>query len=146
MRQLNKRELTEARAATELEHSRQMNKDYFDRAKRIRPEDRQLRVRDLVLLFNSTMKTMRIRDKKLDAYWFGPFRVWQAGDSGYYRLEELKGSRFAESFAGNRLMKFFPRNATDVSQGRGELSLKARQESEEADEEDEMEDDESERD
>ena len=68
MRQLNERELTEARAATELEHSRQMNKDYFDRAKRIRPKNRQLRIKDLVLLFNSTIKIMRIRNKKLNAY------------------------------------------------------------------------------
>jgi hypothetical protein len=34
--------------------------------------------------------------------------------SGYYRLAELDGSLFRESFAGNRLMKFFPRAHEDM--------------------------------
>jgi hypothetical protein len=75
MRQLDEKELAEACAATELQHSRQTNKEYFDRVKRIRPEDRQLRIGDLVLLFNSAAENMRIRNKKLDDYWFGPYRV-----------------------------------------------------------------------
>jgi hypothetical protein len=111
MRQLDEREVAEARAAAELEHSRRVNKDYFDRAKQLRPDHLRLQIGDLVLLFNSARETMRMRRAKLDDNWFGPYRIWEVSESGYYRLEEMDGTRLNQSFAGNRLMKFFPRDA-----------------------------------
>jgi hypothetical protein len=120
MRQLDERELAEARAAMELERSRRINKQYFDRTKRIRPESQRLQVGDLVLVYNSAMETMRVRAKKLDDNWFGPYRIRERSDAGYYKLEELDGTQFKQSFAGNRLMRFFPCNAASNGESRDE--------------------------
>jgi hypothetical protein len=114
MRQLDERELAEARAADELEMSRRINKDYFDQHKQLRPASQQLSVGDLVLLFNSAKENSRERKLKLENNWFGPYRITEISNSGYYRLAELDGSPFRESFAGNRLMKFFPRAHEDM--------------------------------
>jgi transposase InsO family protein len=70
MRQLDERELAEARAAAELERSRRVNKDYFDQNKRLRPSNHQLSLGDLVLLFNSTKENSRERKGKLSDNWF----------------------------------------------------------------------------
>jgi hypothetical protein len=126
MRQLDERELAEARAADELEMSRRVNKDYFDQHKQLRPVSQQLSVGDLVLLFNSAKENSRERKLKLENNWFGPYRITEVSTSGYYRLAELDGSPFRESFAGNRLMKFFPRAHEDMEN---------RSDSEEVDEE-----------
>jgi hypothetical protein len=110
MKQLDEKELAEARAAAELERSRRVNKDYFDQNKRLRPNKHQLSLGDLVLLFNSAKENSRERKGKLADNWFGPYRVREVSESGYYKLAELDGTEFRESFAGNRLMKFFPRS------------------------------------
>lgn len=110
MRQLDEKTLTEAQAAKNLYNSRKANKAYFDQHKRLRGERQQLQVGDLVLLHNTKkLKTYSSRDK-LDDNWFGPYRIWEiAGDSTFYRLEELDGTHLAANFAGNRLKKFFIR-------------------------------------
>ena len=99
-----------------------------------------------MLLYNSTLENSRARAQKLNDSWFGPFHIWQVGSSGYYRLKELDGIRFAESFAGNRLIKFFSRNAADIGQGEVGANLEATREFEDADEEDAMEENEFEHD
>jgi len=122
MRQLDERELSESRAAGELERARRINKNYFDRSRRIRPENQHLNVGDLILLFNSTRENSRDRRLKLDNNWFGPHRIREVGD-GFYRLEELDGTHFKESFAGNRLIKFFPRDLANIGRnGIGDYS------------------------
>ena len=108
MKQLDERILAESWSAAELERSRRINKDYFDDVKRLRPEG--LKVGDLVLLYNS-VKTPGARRTKLDHNWLGPYRIWEVSKAGYYRLEELDGVRLKESFAGNRLKRFFSRRS-----------------------------------
>ena len=121
MRQLDQRALSEARAASELELSRKVNKSYFDNVKRQRPEHQQLRVGDLVLLFNQQKKRWRVGRKfKLVDNWFGPYRIWEASSAGYYRLEELDGTQSARSVAGNRLKRFFTRRMREFTLGSSE--------------------------
>ena len=124
MRQLDQRALSEARAASELELSRKANKSYFDEAKRLRPEHQQLRVGDLVLLFNQQKERWRAgRKLKLVDNWFGPYRISEASSAGYYRLEELDGTQSAQSIAGNRLKRFFTRRMRESTLGSsGDLS------------------------
>ena len=91
MKQLDERVLAESWAAAELERSRRTNKSYFDDVKRLRPPGQQLKVRNLVLLHNSS-KTPGMRQTKLDYNWLEPYQVWEVSTSGYYRLEELDGA------------------------------------------------------
>ena len=121
MRQLDQRALSEARAASELELSRKANKSYFDDVKRQRPEHQQLRVGDLVLLFNQQKERWRAGRKfKLVDNWFGPYRIWEASPAGYYRLKELDGTQSAQSVAGNRLKRFFTRRMRESTLGSSE--------------------------
>jgi hypothetical protein len=124
MRQLDQRALSEARAASELELSRKANKSYFDDVKRQRPEHQQLRVGDLVLLFNQQKERWRAgRKLKLVDNWFGPYRIWEASPAGYYRLEELDGTQSTQSVTGNRLKRFFTRRMRESTLGSsGDLS------------------------
>ena len=115
MRQLDERNLRETRAATNLENSRRVNKAYFDQHKRLRGENQELHVGDLVLLQTvSNQPHNRSRARKLDDKWRGPFRIRAAPEhSTYYRLAELDGVELAGAFAGNRLKKFFSRAELD---------------------------------
>jgi hypothetical protein len=124
MWQLDQRALSAARAASELENSRKANKSYFDDVKRLRPEHQQLRVGDLVLLFNQAKQRQPTkRQFKLVNNWFGPYRIWEASPAGYYRLEELDGTRSTQSVAGNRLKRFFTRRMRESTLGSsGDLS------------------------
>ena len=47
---------------------------------------------------------------KLEDRWLGPYRIREVSEVGYYRLNELDGVELKESFAGNRLKKFFVRD------------------------------------
>ena len=124
MWQLDQRALSAARAASELENSRKANKSYFDDVKRLRPEHQQLRIGDLVLLFNQAkQKQSTTRQLKLVNNWFGPYRIWETSPAGYYRLEELDGTRSTQSVAGNRLKRFFTRRMRESTLGSsGDLS------------------------
>jgi len=114
MRQLDQRNLSQVRAAENLQKSRLANKSYFDQHKRLRPESQQLRVGDLVLLHDTRHVHDRTRERKLDYKWNGPYRIRSIGDdSTYYMLEELDGTALRRSFAGNRLKRFFPRPVLD---------------------------------
>jgi hypothetical protein len=57
---------------------------------------------------------------KLEDQWFGPYRIREIGDSGYYRLDELDGTELRDAFAGNRIKRFIAgrevgREATQLS-------------------------------
>ena len=140
MKQLDERVLAESWATAELERSRRINKSYFDNAKRMRPKEQQLKVGDLVLLHNSA-KTSGMRQTKLDFNWLGPYRIREASPAGYYRLEELDGAQLMESFAGNRLKRFFSRRSLINDQlpfgGRGPGAVGAVESEEEEEEEEE---------
>jgi len=111
MQQLDQKSLELTQAAENLRNSRKADKAYFDLHHRLRSEDQQLHVGDLVLLLTPQQQGSRYRATKLDDRWTGPYRIWEVTpDSTFYRLEELDGTQRAVSFAGNRLKKFFPRN------------------------------------
>ena len=112
MRQLDQQTLSRELAAETLMESRKSNKFYFDQDKQLRDSDRKLEVGDLVLLYKSKDDLSRALATKLADKWIGPYRVIKAPeDSTFYKLEELDGVPLAGTFAGNRLKKFFRREA-----------------------------------
>jgi hypothetical protein len=114
MRQLDQRNVAQARAAENLQKSRLGNKAYFDQCKRLRPESQLLHNGDLVLLHETRYFNDRGRERKLDYKWSGPYRIRAIGEnSTYYLLAELDGTPLQRSFAGNRLKRFFTRPALD---------------------------------
>ena len=144
MRQLDERAVKETRAAIELERSRKGNKAYFDQNKNIRTQP--LQVGDLVLLHNTKTATARMTDFKFNDKWQGPYRIREVGGTGYYRLAELDGVELKQSFAGNRLKKFFSRGELDIDRSERHETIRVRDtidlsesEDEEGEEEEELE-------
>jgi len=107
MKQLDVHYLEEARAAETLKRTRLGNKAYFDAHKHLRAANQQINIGDLLLLHNTRIQ--KSWDKKVDNNWWGPYRVREVSSAGFYRLAELDGTELAESFAGNRIKKFFVR-------------------------------------
>ena len=105
--QLDLRSLEEARAVESLKRSRLGNKKYFDSKKRMRGLHQRIQEGDLVLLHNTRIQ--KSWDKKVDNNWFGPYRVREGSEIGFYRLNELDGTELKESVTGNRVKKFFSR-------------------------------------
>jgi len=134
IKQLDERSLEESRAAERLERSRLGNKRYFDKHKRLRSAKQQLRVGDLVLLHNTSIETSH--NVKLEDQWRGPYKIREVSETGYYRLEELDGTHLAESYAGNRLKRFFSRS--ELERGNDAIRGKAgsRRRSDESDPDD----------
>ena len=119
MRQLDSQTTDHQQAAENLRNSRKNNKAYFDQNKPMRSDLQQLRLGDLVLIYISKNQLSRARKIKIHDRWIGPYRIREIpADSTYYFLEELDGVELKESFAGNRLRKFFTRR--DLDQDRGE--------------------------
>jgi hypothetical protein len=115
MRQLDEKNLTQIMAAEKLEASRKANKEWFDSHKRLRSDNQQLKIGDLVLQHQTLGPGTRKLSKKLENRWKGPYRIAEIPpDSTYYVLEELDGTRLRErTIAGNRIKKFFPRSDLD---------------------------------
>ena len=135
MKQLDQRSLEESRAAEELKRSRMGNKRYFDAHKRLRTAGQQLGVGDLVLLHNTAIQTSH--NVKLEDQWFGPYRIREVSELGFYRLDELDGVELQESFAGNRLKRFFAR--TEFATRDTQLPVDGEEPDESEDEEDDEE-------
>jgi hypothetical protein len=111
---MTKQELEKYAAQVSTMNKRKANKAYFDQQKRLRGDQQQLHIGDLVLLHNTRKQQTRSRAHKLDDNWHGPYRIHEiAENSTFYRLKELDGTHLAASFAGNRLKKFFSREALD---------------------------------
>jgi len=109
MQQLDERSLKLTQAAENLRESRKANKAYFDEHKHLRNPSEQLKVGDLVLLFNSMLQKRSRKDKLTDR-WSGPYRVCEIPpDSTFYFLEELSGEPLKAKAAGDRVRKFFTR-------------------------------------
>ena len=109
MQQLDERSLELTQAAENLRESRKANKAYFDEHKHLRNPSEQLKVGDLVLLFNSMLQKRSRKDKLTDR-WSGPYRVREIPpDSTFYFLEELSGEPLKAKAAGDRVCKFFTR-------------------------------------
>src|SRR5215471_16892805 len=86
IRQLDQRALEEARAAENLERSRRVNKDYFDKHKILHGDGQlQLHVWDLVLPHTGKRQQSRVLNEKLDYYSRKPCRIAQIPeDSTFY--------------------------------------------------------------
>src|SRR5579859_3270026 len=112
MRQLDERNLTVIKAAEQLEASQQANKDWFDTHRRLRMEDQQLSIGDLVLLHQTIGSASHTLVMKLQDRWIGPYRIIEKPpNSTFYRLAELDGTPYKDAtVAGNRLKKFFKRS------------------------------------
>ena len=142
MRQLDQRVLAEAHAAENLRNSRKANKAYFDQQKRLRGDQQQLQIGDLVLLHNTKKLKTYSSKIKLDDNWYGPYRIREIPeDSTFYRLEELDGTPLTQSFAVNRLKKFFSREALQEDRARMHESIEGDENLEEIEESNVEEDD-----
>jgi hypothetical protein len=107
--QLDRRDEDVAEAMLRLRRHREWNKEYFDAVRNIRPEE--LRVGDLVLVFDSRRDTDMSSARKLAPRWRGPFRVAETREGlGSYRLEELDGTRHERSYPGRLLKRFHRRS------------------------------------
>ena len=137
MRQLDERAVKETRAALELERSRKGNKAYFDQNKNLRSQP--LKVGDLVLVHKTKTATARMTEYKLDDKWYGPYRVREVGKTGYYRLVEVDGVELKESYAGNRLKRFFSRGELDIDRSERHETIRVREGLDLSESEDEME-------
>jgi hypothetical protein len=128
--------LAEVQAAENLRNSRKNNKAYFDEQKRFRGEQQQLHVGDLVLLHNTKKVKTYSSKNKFEDNWFGPYRIREIPEnSTFYRLEELDGTHLAETFAGNRLKKFFSREALKEDRTQMQESIEADENLEESNDE-----------
>jgi transposase InsO family protein len=116
MRQLDERNLTIVKAAEQLESSRRANKEWFDEHRRLRTENQQLKIGDLVLLHQTIGSGNRALNKKLQDRWAGPYRISEIPpNSTFYKLEELDGTPYKDNtVAGNRIKKFFQRAELDT--------------------------------
>ena len=63
-----------------------------------------MKVGDLVLVYKTAIT--RMTEYKFDNKWYGPYRIREVGETGYYRLAEVDGVELKESYAGNRLKSF----------------------------------------
>jgi len=128
MRQLDQRVLTEVQAAENLRNSRNANRTYYDQHHRLRSEAQKLHIGDLVLLHRTKAALSRSRAHKLDDHWSGPYRIREIPDnSTFYRLEELDATPLTETFAGNRLKRFFSRNDLDGNRAEAHDTIRVRE-------------------
>ncbi|KXL45114.1 MAG: hypothetical protein FE78DRAFT_115051, partial [Acidomyces sp. 'richmondensis'] len=103
--QLDRRDKDVAEAMLRLHRYREWNKEYFDTVRNIRPKE--LRVGDLVLVFNLRRDTDISSARKLAPRWRGPFRVAEIREGlGSYRLEELNSTRYKYSYPSRLLKRF----------------------------------------
>jgi hypothetical protein len=86
---------------------RRGNKAYLNNVEWLRLEHQQLCLGDLVLVVHAMKERCSGSRYKWDDNWFGPYRICEVSDSGFYRLEELDGTRLTSTFAGNRLKRPF---------------------------------------
>jgi hypothetical protein len=95
-------------------------KEKFDDTYRLHSEV-AISVGDLVLLFDSVRAVDMSSSKKLRFRWLGPYRVHAAHqDKGTYVLEDLDGTVFKHTTAGNNLKPFRVRTAyADADAGVG---------------------------
>ena len=95
-------------ATQKLIESRQANKKYWDKKRKIRR--RPLEQGDIVLLHNTKLLTQQTG--KDENKWFGPYRITKANTNGSYYLEELDGTLLKKAVAGDRLKIFRRRDQT----------------------------------
>jgi RNase H-like domain found in reverse transcriptase/Integrase zinc binding domain/Reverse transcriptase (RNA-dependent DNA polymerase) len=111
-RALQMREDDLEEAAARLRLMRERGKDQFDKRHRLRPYP--LEPDMLVVCFDSKGAMDMSNSRKLSMRWLGPYRIKEAiTDKGTYTLTELDGARLAGTFAGNRLKRFFPKEASE---------------------------------
>lgn len=104
--QLQRRDEDLEEATLYLQHMRLEGNERHDLKYSI--YEKELAIRSIVLLYNTRRKKNMLR--KLVFKWLGPYWVFDAvRDKGTYMLKKLDGSQLANTFAGDRLKKFHPR-------------------------------------
>ena len=116
-RQFERRDSRFREAIDRTVRLRHENKDYFDDVKDVRAS--KLAVGDLVLLRDSFYDNDRSILTKFLPKWKGPFRIREAHDKGWYRLEELDGTSFRSHTLGNRLKPFRQRTTVELEEIEG---------------------------
>ena len=101
--QLERRMKDLEEAKTNLRKARLQGKVYFDKNRRERRQE--LRVGDLVLLYNSVLDKQW--SQKLKNRWHGPYKIREIHqDWGTYLLSKLDGTEMKGIYAGDRIKKF----------------------------------------
>ena len=109
-RQIQRRDEDLEEAAMHLQRVRTEAKDLFDENHRTRTED--LREADMVMLHDTRLDNQHF--ERLAFRWLGPFRISQAfPQKGTYIIAELDGAELRGTVPGNRLKKFYPREAVN---------------------------------
>ena len=75
--------------------------------------NRDYKVEDMVLLYNSRYKNDNTAAQKLEFWWLGPYKVIKANPrKGNYVLAELDGVKKAGTVSGSRLKPYVLRHPT----------------------------------
>ena len=104
-RQLQRRKEDFEKAAAAVKVSRERNKKWFDKNKKLRKD--KLVVGDWVLVHN--MQLEKQHSKKLDNRWLGPYKIRSISNKGTYLLEEPDGTKLKSIYAGESVKRFYPR-------------------------------------
>jgi hypothetical protein len=93
---------------------REENKEWFDARRTLRIEP--LQQGDLVLVWDAFQASNMSRKLKLAPRYKGPFRIRQLAPngSGWYHLEDLDGTPFRTRTPGDRVVRFYQRETTEL--------------------------------
>src|SRR6266536_4602102 len=90
------------------------DKDNFDSTYRFRNDE--FKIGDMILIFDSTIIINVSASKKLNYRWTGLYRIIKSDSlKGIYRVSELDGVIFRDTYANNRLKRFHVVVVLDVS-------------------------------
>jgi hypothetical protein len=107
--QFEQRGLRLQEAVDRIHRLRQEGKEWFDEKANLRVEP--LDVGDLVLVRDTFNDQDMSRITKLDPKWKGPYRIKRISNKGWFQLEELDGVPFRNTTPGNRVVRFYQREA-----------------------------------
>src|SRR6266487_1531075 len=82
-----------------------IGKDNFDSTYRLR--NNEFKVGDIILIFDFAAVINILVFKKLNYRWTGSYRITESNPlKGIYRVSELNGAVFRDTYADNRLKRF----------------------------------------
>ncbi|SRR6266498_4505278 len=91
-----------------------VSKDNFDSTYRFRNDE--FKIGDIILIFDSTTIINISVSKKFNYRWTGLYRITESDPfKGIYRVSELDGAVFRDTYASNKLKHFHAAVILDVS-------------------------------